>query len=164
MRVLAIDPGTTQSAWVLLDPHEDPPRILLKGITENNTFLGMLRLGSLNAMEAVIEQVEGMGMAVGKETFETVFWTGRFFEALETQPETFRVHRLTRRAVKLHLCGSSRAKDPNVRRALIDRYGSDEKEAKGTKKEPGPLYGVAKDEWAALAVGVTFLEERHGRS
>ena len=59
-------------------------------------------------------------MAVGAEVFETVHWSGRFTEALWPTP----VVQLPRRAVKLHLCGSARAKDPNIRQALLDRFGA----------------------------------------
>ena len=45
-----------------------------------------------------------------------------------------------------------KAKDSNIRQALIDRFGP-----VGTKKNPGWFYGVSKDVWAAIAVGgVTF--------
>jgi hypothetical protein len=110
---------------------------------------------------AVLEQVEGMGMAVGKEVFETVHWCGRFHQALVSNGAA--VERVTRRAVKLQLCGSMKAKDANIRRALLDRYGPDEKVALGTKAQPGPLYGVSKDVWAALAVAVTYLEAGGGQ-
>jgi hypothetical protein len=49
----------------------------------------------------------------------------------------------------MHLCNSMRAKDANVRQALIDRFGP-----VGTKKQPGKLYGVATHYWAALGVAV----------
>jgi hypothetical protein len=63
--------------------------------------------------------------------------------------------------VKLHLCGSSRAKDPNVRTALLDRFGG--AGAKGTKAAPGPLYGIAADLWSALAIAVTWTDQAAGR-
>jgi hypothetical protein len=44
----------------------------------------------------------------------------------------------------------------NIRKAIIDLYGPNEKRVLGTKKEPGPLYGVSGDGWAALGVGLTF--------
>jgi hypothetical protein len=43
-----------------------------------------------------------------------------------------------------------RAKDQNIRQALIDRLGPP-----GTKKNPGPTYGVTSHMWSALAVAVT---------
>ena len=55
-----------------------------------------------------------------------------------------------RKDVKLHLCGSPRAKDPNIRQALLDKLGP-----VGTKRQPGPCYGVKSHAWAALGVAVT---------
>lgn len=150
MRVLAIDPGTTQSAWVLFDPSE-PLRF---GIWSNDDVLVDVVRPQKFAPElgttVVIEKVESFGMAVGAEVFETVFWAGRFAEAAYPMP----VDRIGRKAVKLHLCQSTRATDSNIRAALIDRYGGSDAIRKG-----GALYGVSKDVWAALAVGVTWLDQ-----
>src|SRR5258707_8466005 len=93
-----------------------------------------------------------MGMAVGQETFTTVWWAGRFHEAW---PNAQR-YQLPRRPVKLHLCNSMRATDANIRAALIDRFGGSE--AIGLKRSPGPLYGLKGHEFAALAIAITWLE------
>ena len=61
----------------------------------------------------------------------------------------------------MHLCGNNSAKDSNVRQALIDRFprsGGGKTPQIGTKGDPGPLYGIKKDEWAALGVAITTLE------
>jgi hypothetical protein len=101
----------------------------------------------------VVEQIESFGMPVGVEVFETVFWAGRFVEVWGGAWE-----RVTRRAVKLHLCGQARAKDGHIRQALIDRYGPGREAAIGRKASPGPLHGLRADLWAALAVGVTWTD------
>ena len=59
-------------------------------------------------------------MPVGAEVFETVYWSGRFAEAYGVE----HVERITRVDVKMHLCHTSRAKDGNIRQALIDRLES----------------------------------------
>jgi hypothetical protein len=152
---LAIDPGPMQSAWLVLGPGGG---IRAFGIWPNERLRQLLRWDDLDEILApevdriAIEKVESFGMAVGAEVFETVFWSGRFAEAF--YPAL--VERVTRRAVKLHLCGSARAKDPNIRQALIDRYGGSS--AIGKKAAPGPLYGISKDVWSALAVAVTAAD------
>jgi hypothetical protein len=55
--------------------------------------------------------------------------------------------------VKLALCGDSRAKDANIRQALIDHFGGSA--AIGRKAAPGPLSGISRDVWSALAIAIT---------
>jgi hypothetical protein len=152
----AIDPGTLQSALVVLE--SDPRRSTV--IVEHTTVLNAALLPRLNdapmGAQLVIEQIEAMGMAVGAETFETVFWSGRFYEAWPNHDR----YRLARRPIKLHLCGAMQAKDANIRQALLDKFGGKDA-ALGRKHAPGPLYGLKGHEFAALAVGVTWLEQ-HG--
>ena len=54
--------------------------------------------------------------------------------------------------------GQTKAKDSNIRQAIMDRYGSTREAAIGTKKNPQELYGVSKDIWAALGVAITASE------
>jgi len=61
-------------------------------------------------------------------------------------------------AVKMHLCGQARAKDANIRQALIDRFGG--AAAIGRKAAPGPLYGISGDVWQALGLAVTWWDRR----
>jgi hypothetical protein len=154
--LFAIDPGPEMSAFVVYDGN-----LLDFGYCGNREMLHFMNRVQDESYETtlVIEQIKAMGMAVGAEVFETVFWSGRFAQAWTSRGVWDRIGRID---VKLHLCGSARAKDGNVRQALIDRFsdGKGEKAAKGTKKEPGPLYGVSGDVWAALAVAVTYYDTR----
>lgn len=143
MKLLAIDPGTTESGWVALDGQ----RVISSGVSPNAEVLAMLRTQSADLL--AIEMVASYGMAVGREVFETCVWIGRFVQAWR-EPDKVRL--VYRRDVKLHLCGSMKAKDPNIRQALLDMLGP-----QGTKREPGPTYGVRSHAWAALAVGITVL-------
>lgn len=96
----------------------------------------------------------GSGMPAGKEVFNTCVFIGELKEAC--LPE-FKAYLVERRHIKIHLCNSARAKDSNIRQALIDRFGSP-----GTKKNPGKLYGIKADEWAALACVVYFADNQKG--
>ncbi len=121
-------------------------------IGPNRDILGILKQWS---GPVVCEWVECMGMPVGKTTFETVYWIGKFSE--HANP----FHRITRGEVKLHLCGTARAKDANVRQALLDRFpstGGGKTPQVGIKAKPGPLYGIRTHLWSALAVAVTYAE------
>jgi len=109
-----------------------------------------------------IEMIASYGMAVGRTTFETCVWIGRFIEAMARENHNTDNHTLVyRKDVKMTLCGSMRAKDANIRRELLDRYpetGGGKTPQIGTKPKPGPLYGVSSHAWSALAVAHTFVE------
>lgn len=158
MWIIAVDPGTTHSAEVHIAVSTNGEfDVMPIGIMPNYSVLLPMRSRSTEHFRPVlvVEQIESFGMAVGTSVFETVFWTGRFCEAHENIGG--RCVRLPRRAIKLHLCGTSRAKDANIRQALIDRFGGKDV-AVGTKNDPGPLYGMKSHLWAALAVGITYYD------
>jgi hypothetical protein len=152
--VLGIDPGYEQSAWVLFDGR----RIVEHAIEPNADLLRRLssswRVGEVSAV--VIETIESYGMAVGRETFETVFWIGRFFD--RALHRTIHPERMTRKAVKIHLCQSVRAQDTNIRCAIHDRFGGKEA-AVGRKASQGPLFGIKSHEYAALAIALTWWDQ-----
>lgn len=52
-------------------------------------------------------------------------------------------------------CSGAGSKDSQVRNALIELHGATKAAAVGTKKAPGPLYGIATHAWQALGVAVT---------
>lgn len=146
-RILAIDPGPVESAILLWDGARPEGMAILP----NCDILGMVRTyASTTAFTVLaIEKIACYGMAVGAEVFETCVWTGRFMEVWLSIRSAEEPLRIPRGDIKLHLCRSNRAKDANVRQALIDRLG-----APGTRKNPGVLYGVTSHCWAALAVAV----------
>jgi hypothetical protein len=143
--ILAIDPGTTQTAYAIWDGI----RLAESAVLPNAEMLRLVRRGGVPEMAC--EMIASYGMAVGREVFETCVWIGRFVEAHEQAGGSVRL--IYRKDVKLHLCQSLRAKDANIRQALVDRFGPP-----GTKKSPGPLYGAKSHIWAALAVGVYTLD------
>lgn len=156
--ILAIDPGTEQSAYVVYSLAAGAPGgIVRKGTLSNRDTLAVIEYESEISTSCVIEMVASYGMAVGREVFETVYWIGRFADRWE-QRSGIAADRRVRRDVKMHLCHNNSAKDANIRAALIDKFGPGKEKAIGKKASPGPLYGVAGDEWAALALAVTFAE------
>jgi len=154
-KLLAIDPGYTQSAYVVLRAGA----IADKGIVLNRELLARLRTSSGQYDHAVIEMIACYGMAVGREVFESCVWIGRFAEALDYAGVP--VSRMERMKVKMHLCHSAKASDSNIRTAMLDRFGPGREKAIGVKSNPGPLYGVVQDLWAALALGITYSDQ-HG--
>lgn len=150
-RILAIDPGPTRSAYLELN---GAGGIVEYGVHDNEELVEFLAATSVDRYDVVvIERVQSYGMPVGAEVFETVFWSGRFAQALSPA----KVERMSRKTVATAICGSARAKDANVRQALIDRFGGKEA-AIGLKKTPGPLYGVTGDVWSALAIALAYAD------
>ena len=178
MRVLAIDPGPSKSGWCLLEDGVPRKWGWSKNLNLGASVRKFVEYDKNPWSHVVIEDVGNYGMAVGRDTFETVKWIGRFdpFDVATMIP---------RPTIKTHLCGVASAKDGNVRQALIDRFGGDEvaiggkkcqtckgkgwkgagrpvcPECDGDKYEtpPGVLHGVSGHAWSALAVGVTYLDQ-----
>lgn len=156
MIIIAVDPGTLRSAWLAFDTTHCRPVPGYFGIVPNAELLELARdwpkWYGPKVDAVVIEKVVSYGMPIGETTIETIHWAGRFAEAAFPMP----VYRVPRLAVRLALCHSTRAKDPNVRAALLDRFGGDS--AIGLKKTPGPLYGFKADLFAALGVACTWSD------
>lgn len=149
--VIGIDPGPEQSAYVEFDGR----RVWRHGIAPNKEVHGMISFFGQSPI--FIEMIASYGMAVGASVFNTCTAIG-WMEAVADWCG-ISAQRVFRKDVKLHLCNSPRAKDANVRQALLDRLGP-----QGTKKAPGPTYGVRSHEWAALAVAVYGWDMTFGRA
>jgi hypothetical protein len=156
MNLLCIDPGTTTSGVVIYDGKnilESYPEIDNEELIHNAGLMGL-------PDRMAIEMVACYGMPVGRETFETCVWIGRFIERFQGDYEF-----VYRKDVKLALCNSMRAKDANIRQAILDRFpatGGGKIPQVGIKKQPGPLYGVSRHSWSALAVGLTWFDMQRG--
>jgi len=144
VRITAIDPGTTESAYVVWNGSE----ILDMGIKFNVQVLMYLYDRTIG--DLVVEQVRCYGMTVGASTLDTVFWSGRFCEGW---PGDWSI--MPRMDVKMHLCHDSRAKDKNIRQALIDRF---EPTLKPRQRPKTVLKGVGTHLWAAMALAVTWWD------
>lgn len=154
MTILALDPGPTQTGWC----HYDGARVLDCGVAPNEHLL--YAIAEFPAYRLAIEMIASYGMAVGREVFETCVWIGRFQQAWRAPNAVELVYR---KDVKMHLCGTPRAKDANIRQALLDLFpatGGGATPQVGTKDNPGPLFGVSTHVWPALGVAITALAAR----
>lgn len=148
MLIFAIDPGPNQSGWVLYDASG---KITGSGVDVNDEVISLLRYFRAPEVVAIETMQASYAATVGASVIDTLRWVGRFQQAWHAPDE---VRLITRQAVKAHVCnGNTRATDAGVRQALIDKLGPP-----GTKKAPGPTYGVTSHAWAALAVAVTAAE------
>lgn len=166
MTVIAIDPGNTESAYVHIGADYRPLAFGKAPNDDVRTWLANLADEVHTSPTFTIEMVASYGMAVGADVFETCVWIGRFAETIDMGIDYCSEARLVyRRDIKLHHCGTSKAKDPNITQALIDRFAPGvSNKGKGTKAAPGWFYGFHSDIWQAyaLAVYVADTEARKG--
>jgi hypothetical protein len=139
--IIAIDPGTHESAVCII---HGPNQFEARKVPNEK----LLNWFPMEKYPLAIEMIASYGMAVGAEVFQTCRWIGRFEQA-----HGGLVRLVYRGEVKIHLCGTMKAKDTNIRQALIDRFGG-----KGTRRAPGLLHSFKNDMYSALAVGLTALE------
>lgn len=150
--ILAIDPGNKQSGWCLFDGQH----VHDSGVLDNEEMLA--KVVSHRDKLLAVEMIASYGMPVGREVFETCVWIGRFVQS--HRPNCWRL--VYRKDVKMHLCHTMKAKDGNIRQAIIDLFpatGGGKVPQIGTKANPGPLYGVSSHAWAALGVAITAKGE-----
>lgn len=173
--ILAIDPGPQNSGVAYYDSSNH--KMLWSDDMDNQKLLALIRHwhhgpNFEHDSIMVIEGMENQGHFVGKTTFETAEWIGRFREAWEfdTEKQSFR---MSRRDVKTVMCGGSTYTDPDtgarrtvndtvVSRAVRARFegtGGGARPEVGTKKNKGPLYGMkGNHQYSALAIALTWVE------
>src|SRR5579863_2600371 len=78
MKILALDPGTTQTGWCVVD---EKMRISEHGIHNNHQLLKMILQRGAEFDRLATEMISSQGMAVGKSVFDTCVWIGRFTQA-----------------------------------------------------------------------------------
>ena len=176
--IIAIDPGTTHSAvlvWEngIVDCDSDfiPNNEVVNFIERKERFSPYGTYIDDNGEEGdwdsfdeneshklVIEGIQSYGAPVGKETFETCLWIGRFAQRwIDVHNQPF--HLIYRPAIKAIVCGTTQSTDADVRASLLRLFpatGGGATPQVGTKAQPGPLYAISGHLWSALAVAVAF--------
>lgn len=129
------------------------PRPLMREIVR---WIGLPGASEAHRPGLVIELASG-GRLLSRDLLATIFWSGRLVQA--ALAAGWRVRGYSRPAIKSALLGRATYGDRHVRAWLIDAWGShpqsrcDAREpAIGSRRAPGPLYGVTRDAWSALAV------------
>ena len=156
MRIIGIDPGSEKSAYVLYDTEQR--QAVCKDHWDNETMRCYLasycewQHNGLRPTYLAIEQVCCYGVRVGRSVFDTVFWSGRF---VECWGDEFKM--LSKQQISQALCGKgSGINKTDIHNAIYDMFGGSRSSACGTKKKPGPLYGIKGPHlWDALAVALT---------
>lgn len=154
MRILGIDAGTEESGWVIYNT--ETHQIDEKGVNNNDELLVLLRKSTYD--KVAFEMIASYGMPVGKTTFQTCLWIGRFFQ-ISTDAKKDPILYYKKIDINPTICFSSKAKDSNIRQAIIDMFppnGGGKVPQVGLKNNQGDLYGIATHMWAALAVALTY--------
>lgn len=144
--ILAVDPGQSVSAYVMLSKNG----ILTHGFKKNESVKKVVETASYRLL--AIEMIASYGMRVGKSVFETCVFIGELKAQAESRGLPVRL--MFRKDVKKFVCGTHIAKDRDVRKAMVERYGSG-----GSKSAPGETFGITQDVWQALALATTALHE-----
>ncbi len=154
MRILALDPGNEQTGYVVWCTKTKTMKA--KGTLPNSSLLSMIadQEASIRAGVLAVEDVISYGMRVGKSTFDTCKWIGRFENEWKNSFEG-QVFYISSPDARDFVTGNSRARDKDVKEAICDKHYGGITKATGTKKEPGPMFGVGKHEWPALAVALS---------
>ena len=154
MKILAVDPGTEMSGFVVFN--SETRQVEESGVVENEELIK--RSSWADADILVIECVQSYGMSVGQTTFETVLWSGRFIQyAVSNKIPYKKLYK--KKDINPAICFTPNAKDKNIRRAVLDMFeptGGGKNPEIGTKSLPGPLFGVNSHAISALAVALTY--------
>ena len=156
MKILGVDPGTSQTGWVLYNTITHS--IEDSGVTENEEFLNSV-IETQDYDIIAIERIASYGMPIGTDTIRTIEYIGRYWQKVLDSKKNVRVELFYKKVdINPSICGSNKAKDANIRQAIIDMFpktGGGSNPAVGTSKQPGALYGISTHKWAALAVALT---------
>ena len=187
--ILAIDPGSSYSAFVIFDPDKFDIHNGHCAKLENDMLLKALELyaGPGSDMTILCEYPAPRGQMMTWQLVDTIFWIGRLFqyctETLKIDPARF--IKIDRKDVKLSLCsGIKSPKDAHVRMAIMNMFGGESSISKGKCKEckgrgyigkksdgqkcslcdegkvpVGQLSMVTSDIWQALGVAIYYTNE-----
>ena len=161
MRIIAIDPGTTHSGYVVFNTSDmsftEHGKIKNEDLAERMAILLQTRKQYEQPIERVIiENITPQGV-FGKTTIETCKWLGRFdlIASLFLRRGAHSYVYINRSTVKKHLLGKVNGmRDTHVRKAVIQRIHPN-----FSRKNPGPLAGVTKDTWSALALALVYTDQ-----
>jgi len=149
MKILGIDPGTTESGYVVYDAGKE--EILSFGKIDNDELLEIVINNPAKADVMAIEIICSYGQSVGKETFCTCFFIGKCMQAFGGK-----YYEIKRVDEKKYICGTGAAKDSGIRQELLDRF---EPDLVPGKRPSGKLKGFKADIYSALAVAITCEEQ-----
>jgi hypothetical protein len=183
MNILGLDPGPEKTGWAIIraknvrasstvapvhrSARESAPDRVVRdysivdrcsekgGKESNQQILHYIKEGYFAGIDLSVIESLTLYRRVNIDVRDTCLWVGAFAMALEHSSLECPIRFLTRSEVKYILNpGVPKPGDSTVDPAVRDYIGP-----KGTKKKPGPTFGVSGDTWAALAVAIAADRE-----
>jgi len=161
LRILAIDPGPTESGFVVISDNEE----IIKCRKWKNHLVHTL-MDTSPLTHVVIEECICRKWA-GREVSDSAFEAGRLYQHALDIVGLPCVDLITRSKVRWHICGARQANDSIIISKLIERKcpvlhdtwtGSRQKLLNAAKDEF--FNGFSGDMWQAYALALTFLDLR----
>ena len=154
MLILGIDPGPTTSGVVFYCTESRAVLASASALTADEV-IRWIRGGNPTPYvhhRVIIEQVMSQGQS-GNDLFRTAEASGRFWQVADDEdvlglPPVY----MPRREVCSALGVAGKGKDSQITAVMVEIHGGSMKAAKGTAKDPGPLYGVKGHAWQALGL------------
>lgn len=145
MIICGIDPGPNSSGCCVWDTEKQYIRAM--NAECDNNIIGETAEFQGVVEAYIIEDIKSYGMPVGESVFATCKVIGRLQERLGSPIMVYK------RDIQLHFCGTTKAKDANIKRVLLDRFGE-----KGTKQKKGITYGLKNHAWDAFALCIYYQD------
>lgn len=158
VKILAIDPGTTHSGYVVYETETNTVPEFTDEI-DNMELAAKIASPWLNDIaEFAVEYVKSYGMPVGDSVFRTQYFVGYFLAIFQIYSGNKPAHCFYRDTILAHHCGVVKAKDKNLKIVICERFN----EPTHPKRPKGPLKGMKDHAWSALAVALTRADGRIG--
>jgi hypothetical protein len=147
--IIGIDPGSDKSAMVIWDTRGQ--KIISHIWDTNSKIERRLSVERHVCTVLAVEYPYLFGKKVWQQVIDTAFVIGRFVKTFEPtygeEVSNRMIYYINSNAWRIFISGQRGAKDSAVKQAIMSKYGG-----KGTKDNPGILYGIADHEWDALSV------------
>ena len=164
MNILAIDPGTTLSAYCICD--YDTLKPIEFGKVDNIELLNSVvdKITNYKIKNVAIEYMQSYSMGVGKSVFETCYFIGRLTDRILQNTDVEEITPIFRNDEKMGTVGSMKANDTVIRHFLIDKFAQhDFKTGKGTKDNKDWFYGFKADIWQSYCQAYILKLKMEGK-
>jgi hypothetical protein len=153
--LIAIDPGPVHSGLVVYRTGGDPAVLFCGAKLTWVQVIKQLDLARSLPDPCVLCERVSAGAVSGHHIIETAEVVGRVLQACDDRGLLIRI-RYRREVLKALGVGGGASKDALVRQVVLELHPG----GVGTKKAPGPLYGVSSHAWQALGLACGFALEQ----